>query len=258
MAFLNNMTNLVNKIERKLELVGLQLPEEIGKDKWADVIMQDSIPTFSRYFPHKIEIILDETNRSLREPHTYIIDETLIPGNAGVLGFRDINWANLINNSTASSLQYGVYGAYDGYSMVDFEDFAMLQMQADTMSLYNAGIYPEFIEPNKIRLKGSINNDIGQALRSFPIEIFVQHPNLQTIAPTKMEMFERLAKDDVAIFLNGVLKYYDGINTIFGGEVDLKLDRIQEAMQDRDNVVDTLEAQYVSFGNKNQPMIIST
>lgn len=259
MAFANNMTKLIDKLERRLELVGLKLPEQIAKDKWANIIMEDSVPTFSRYFPHKVNIVLDENNRSIREPNTYIIDEDLIPGgSASIIGFRDINWSQMMNSSTASSLQYGLYGAYDGYDATSFEDFAMLQMQADTMSLYSSGIYPEFEEPNKIKLVGSINQDIGRALRNFPIEVFIMHPNLQTISATKMETFERLARDDVATFLFGVLKYYDNMPTVFGGEVDLKLDKIQAAIDDRDNLIDTLETQYVSAGNKNQPLIIST
>lgn len=261
MAFANNMTKLVNKIERKLELVGLKLPDEIGKDKWPEIIMEDTIPTFSRYFPHKVTIYLDQSMRSTRpnEKNTYIIDEDYIPGGkASIIGFRDLNWQKLINNTSASNLQYGSYGAYDGYETADFEDFAMLQMQADTQSLYNSGIYPDFEPPNKIVFSGSIGQDIGSSLRVFPIDVFLWHPNLQTIDGTKMEMFERIAKGDVATFLFGVLKYYDSMPTIFGGEVDLKLDKIQECINDRDNAVDVLESQYVSAGNKNQPMIIST
>lgn len=261
MAFANNMTKLLDKIERRLEVVGLKLPDEIAKNKWADIVMEDTMPTFSRYFPHKVTIYLDSSMRSTRpnEKNTYIIDEDYIPnGSASIIGFKDLNWQNLINNTAACNLQYGSYGAYDGYEATTFEDFAMIQMQADTQSLYSSGIYPEFEAPNKIKFPGALNQDIGASLGSFPIDVFVWHPNLQTIDATKMEMFERIAKGDVAIFLYSVLKYYDNIPTIFGGEVDLKLDKIQECINDRDNCVDILESQYVSAGNRNQPMIIST
>ena len=38
MAYANNMTLLLNKIERRLGTKPLNLPEEIQKDKWADII----------------------------------------------------------------------------------------------------------------------------------------------------------------------------------------------------------------------------
>lgn len=259
MALANRMSRLLDKIERRLELTGLQLPDNISKDKWVKIIEDDTLPTFSHFYPHKVTMNLGPENRSKREKNTYIIDESYFGGEIKFIGFRDLNWANLINNINAANTQYGVYGMYDGYDSWSFEDVTSVQMAADSQSLYNSGIYPDFEAPNKIKFLGAMGDDIGSYLRDFPIDIFVEHPsNLQTIEPTKMDEFEKLAIDDVAVFLYGVLKYYDNIPTIFGSEVDLKLDKIKEKADDRDNLIEMFHSQYVSFANKNQPMIIST
>ena len=55
----NQMTKLLNKIERRLGLQVITLPEKINKDSWHTVIEEDTIPEFSRYFPNKIISIID-------------------------------------------------------------------------------------------------------------------------------------------------------------------------------------------------------
>ena len=55
----NQMTKLLNKIERRLGLQVITLPEKINKDSWHIIIEEDTIPEFSRYFPNKIVSIID-------------------------------------------------------------------------------------------------------------------------------------------------------------------------------------------------------
>ena len=55
----NRMTDVINKIERRLGTKPLGLPPELAKDKWAsEVIIPDTLSTFSRYFPHMIRVLL--------------------------------------------------------------------------------------------------------------------------------------------------------------------------------------------------------
>ena len=55
----NRMTDVVNKIERRLGTAPLNLPEELQKEHWADkVIKPDALTTFSRFFPHMVKVQL--------------------------------------------------------------------------------------------------------------------------------------------------------------------------------------------------------
>ena len=58
MALANDMTALLDKIERRLGLIPLSphLPEGMQKSDWAKIIETDSIITFSRYFPNRFKI----------------------------------------------------------------------------------------------------------------------------------------------------------------------------------------------------------
>ena len=70
MALANDMTSLLKKIERRLGLLPLtpHLPKEYGKEAWADVILTDTMETFSRYFPHKLRFVVsDETCNKRKE-----------------------------------------------------------------------------------------------------------------------------------------------------------------------------------------------
>lgn len=249
----NRMTDLINKLERRLGTAPLNLPDHLTKDKWVAVIEQDTLSTFSRYYPHKIRIRVDTSNK---KNGYYFIDENICDS-VDILGVRDIAWDEYANDSIR--LQQGMgYGVYDflanNYGM---EDVALLQSRANQTSLFNNGIYLDFIPPNKLKLVSVTGSDISRFIGHFPIDIFIKHPtNLMTISPTMMEIFEKLALADVAIFLFEYLKHYDGLETVFSN-VDLKLSYIENQAQKRDEVIQKLEESYVSTSNANQPIMFT-
>ena len=251
MGYSNNMTILLNKIERRLGTKPLNLPDAIKKDQWADIIKEDTLPTFSRFFPHKFKYYVD-TNKDLKGDY-YLIDENVVNG-LTILGIRDINWESFSSDSNILQGNQG-YGVYDFLSQnYGLDDIGMLQMRADHVSMFNRGIYPIFEYPNKIQLKTATGANITKGLDRFPIDLLIQHPdNLTTISPTKMEIFEELAKADVAVFLYEYLKHYDGLETVFAN-VDLKLSSIETAANKRDDIVTQLKESYVSSSNDAQPI----
>jgi hypothetical protein len=259
MAMANDMTLLLNKIERRLGLSILapNLPEQLKKDKWADVIMTDTIVTFSRYYPHSFKMVInDETVDKINEDGEiwyYIKDEIL--QDVKLLGIKDIDWLdNTSKNSslTATSLGGGYY--YPSYGCLEgtFESILALQTIADTASLYNRGIYIDFKEPNKFAIKGLGNANYD--LKQFTIILLVEHRSLSTISPTKMEIFEQLAMSDIANFLYMQLRYFDGLDTAYIN-IDLKLSELQEVANKRDNIIEEIQNSYVSTSNDNIPYI---
>lgn len=249
----NKMNKLLDKIERRLGTRPLNLPAHLQKDKWADeVIEDDTLPTFSRYFPNILRIELDLSQRQVNG--WYVIDE-YIPNNVIVIGVRDIDWARFSVDSLCLQESAG-YGMYDFLTNnYGIGDIGLLQMRADLVSLFNNQVFVEFKAPNMVRLSSVTNTNINRAGGRFPIDLFIQHaPNLMTIDPTKMETFEALATSDVARFLFEDLKYYDGLETVFAN-VDIKLSDLETWASKRDDIVAEMKDAYVSFANKNQPMI---
>lgn len=247
----NNMSTLLNKIERRLGTRLLNLPKQIAKgDPWVTVIEEDTLDTFSRYFPNKIRIALD--NSKLKNGY-YIIDES-ISQNCKIIGVRDIAFDDL--NAASQTSASSPYGIYDFYTVMDsIEDIGFLQLRADTMSLFNNGLYLEFEDPNKIKICTANNNTFRYDLGQFKVDVFIKHStNLSTIAPTKMEIFERLAICDVAGFLYQELKYFDGLDSVYGN-IDLKLAEFENKSSERSSIVQELENGYVNPSNDNQPIV---
>ena len=251
---MNKMNQLFSKIERRLGTKPLTLPEDISKDKWADeVIIPDTITTFSRFFPHMVRIRIDASPENKKDGY-YIIDTDLL-GGAEILGVKDIAWDEYGNNALAQQSGIGMYdylGAYNNYSM---DDVMLLQARANMTSVFNNSIFVDFKEPNMIRLSSVTNGDITGGLAQMPIDVFVNHPaNLSTIPPTQMETFEKLAIADVASFLVAYLQHYDGLETVFAN-VDMKLSSIERFADRREDIVQLLDDAHVNPANKNQPIM---
>lgn len=248
------MTKLLNKIERRLGTEPLNLPPKITKDKWAEkVIFNETLDTFSRYYPHKLLYIMGPHNK---KGQYYLIDEDTCE-NEEIIGVADIDWHEFSAKSPAFlGGGAGMFGMMN--ATYDVEDIVMTQMAADHSSLFTSGIYIDWLPPNKVKLTYALsNNYLGNNMNSIPINLLVKHPtNLMTIHPSKMETFEALAQADVAVFLYEYLKHYDGIDTVFA-TTDLKISDLQEKANKRDDVVQKLEDNYVSAANTNQPVMLT-
>lgn len=251
----NRMNALLDKLERRLGTKQLNLPDYLSKDKWAEeVIANETLDTFSRYFPNSIHIKLDMSQRT--KDGYYLIDE-YVPDSVEILGVRDIDWSLFSRDSLRLQEAQG-YGVYDFMTNnYGLDDIMLLQMRADHMSLFNNQIFVEYKPPNMIKLSTVTGADITKGMSSFPVEVLIKHANnLMTIPPTMMETFERLAEADVARFLYENLKYYEGLETVYAN-MDLRISDLEERASRRDEIVELLDDAHVSAANAHQPMIFT-
>lgn len=257
----NDMTLLLNKIERRLGLTILlpNLPEYLNKEHWCDVIKEDTLVTFSRYFPNKLKMVInDETCYKKKDEQGvtwYYIRDEVLQGNK-LLGVMDIDWTdNSNNNSSLGTASVGTYW-YPASTCpaATFESIVGLQMAADFASLYNRGILIDYDDNGRFALKGLGN--VSYDLNSFTVILLIEHTNLSTISPTKMEIFESLAMSDIANFLYQGLKFYDGLETAFVN-IDLKLSELNQVADKRDNIIEEIRNAWVTPSNDNIPYIWS-
>lgn len=251
MAGLNKMTKLLNKAERRLGLTVINLPDNLKKETWAEIVKEDTIPTFSRYFPFRHRVIIDH---KCEKDGFFFVDRDL-PEGVEIIGVKDIAWDAYRADPRMSNqgLNYGNWDFIAGEYGV--ADIAMTQMRADYVSLFNLGIYIEEYPPNKIKLV-SVNGSTVSRYNPFPVDVYVNQPeNLMGISPTMMETFEELAFSDIASALYQNLKYYDGTDTVYS-TLDLKLDTLQEWANKRENIVNKLDEAHVTTANEHQHMIM--
>lgn len=260
MALANDFSDLVNKIERRLGLVVLSsvLPESFNKDKWVDVIKTDTLQTFSRYFPREIRFVVNsETcHKTMEDKKTvYYIKDELIEG-VKLLGVKDIDWQDTSGDNISLSNVNGLGYYIPNYGGMEdtYNAFMGIQAAADLASMYNNNIFLDFEYPNKIRISRAGNVDIK--FDSFVVKLLVEHSNLQTISPTKMEIFEALAQADVARFLYMNLRYFDGLETIYVN-IDLKLNELEQEASKRETILDEIKNSYVSAANDSIPYIMT-
>lgn len=262
MALANDMSTLLGKIERRLGLAPLvpHLPEFVSKEKWAEVIMEDTIVTFSRFYPNKFPFIVDETtcDKKVENGTTYYYIKDEILQGVKLLGLMDIDWTDhTAKNSSLGSTSLGGGYFYPSFGCPEatFGSMLTLQMQADVSSLYNRGLFIDFQYPNRFSIKGLGNTNYD--LKSFVVNLLVEHCSLSTISPTMMNTFEELAQADIAKFLYMNLRYYDGFETAYVN-IDLKLSELNDEASKRENILDKIENSYVSTSNSNIPYIWTT
>ena len=250
------MNKLLNKIERRLGTSQLNLPDYLKKDVWAtEVISEDTLDTFSRYFPNSMKIYLDTSQKKIKEGY-YLIDE-YIPDGVEILGVRDIDWALFSKDSVRLQEAEG-YGMYDFLSNnYGLDDIMLLQMRADHISMFNNQIFVEYKPPNMVKISTITGSDVTKTMSRVPIEVLIKHANnLMTIPPTMMETFEELAQADVAKFLYENLKYYDGLETVYAN-IDLKLGDLENEAGKREDIVQRLDEAHVSAANTHQPLMFT-
>ena len=255
-GYQNNISKLVDKIEWRLGLIPLtkHLPEEFGKNAWANVIKEDTLLTYSRYCPRKWSFKVTE-NTAPKKGGWYYIDEDYI-GNQPILGIGDIDWTKFGNRSIGLAQTFG-YGTIDAGLAANYtiDDVLGMKGRADYASMFSNQIIPEFDPPNRIRLVATGNYDVS--IGEFNIILYLKHlDSLTSIPATAMEKFEQLAQADVANFLVNNLKYWDGLETVFS-TIDLKMGNLESEASKRENVIEYLESNYVNAANKAVPLIMT-
>ena len=99
MALANDMTLLLNKIERRLGLTPLinHLPKELSKEEWGKIILEDSLVTFSRYYPNAFKMVINKetVDKETVDGTTYYYIKDEILQGAKLLGLKDIDWTDV-------------------------------------------------------------------------------------------------------------------------------------------------------------------
>lgn len=254
-GYSNNMTKLVEKIERRMGLSFIPIPEQLQKEHWAEhIIIPDTLTTFSRYYPRKIKYHVDSSHQ--QKDGWYYLDEEKLGGpNVEVLGILDLDWFSLTNRIHTQG--YGNIDLFANSGLYSPESIMLAQVSADYSSLFDSGIYIEMEEPNKFRLVSTVNQNLNKLLPDFDIYVLIKHsPDLTTISATMMEAFEELAQADVALYLYSTLKYWDGLETTYA-TLDLKLDDLRDWATKRNDIIEKLDEYHVSSSNNVQPMIFT-
>lgn len=227
-----NINTLLKRIKKRLGIFYFKLP--IDDQDLIDVIHEDSLVTFSTYYPYYLVLPFDTSERNKVPGSTYynegyFINTNLLEKDMKILSVVDVNYSTNL---------YGVrdqlvFGVSDYMSTI-----AALNVEA----VSNIPIVPRFQPPNKVYF----DEPIRQYYKDYSILLAVTHnKSLASIPPAYEDEFFKLALIDIKIFLYNNLKQFDQIDTTFG-QISLKIDDWNNADDDRANLISKWDETYIA------------
>jgi hypothetical protein len=226
-----NKALLLGKTKRKLGIFYFKLPIE-DKDLLT-IVDEDTIPTYSIYFPQEVKATITESDRVPGKQNTFYIDEKHIGTEVNIVDIELIS------------------GTYDPMSTAMFRpmspfDAMNMQMHLDLTSAVADPIAYKFYPPNEIEIIGG-----RVMLGTFYANLLVTHNKLLTsIRPSQVDSFTKLAILDTKIFLYQNLKHFDQMETTFG-TINLKIDDWANAETEREELISQWNDKYLANRSRN-------
>lgn len=259
--FSNNISRIIKKISNRLglEIMMDKFPENIDKYKWVEIIQNEVIELYSRYYPHKINYKFNPVSDYNPKNKLYTINKEFISkSDIKILSVKGLGESYKQTGLFPSGLVYDRYNGgdvgccYDSMSRVD--SFINLSQTMTERSYFKDPMIVEFYPPNSFRITNVDYSDLLSNRAPFDIELLVVHPkSLFTLSQTQLTLFEDLCTCKIAEFLYGHLKYYEGIESGYQ-TIDLKLDTIQDWMNKTEDILNIINESYVSMTNKNESL----
>jgi hypothetical protein len=224
-----NPSTLLRHIKRKLGASHKPLP--MDDEEILDTVYQETLYTFSNYFPYMHNIQTDGVKNK-------------VPGEAGVY-FLETDGLEIIG--VAKFLRG--YDFYSGHYHPQYapKDFFEGQMYADLRSAVAVPDTFKFIPPNRVEIFPKYTST-----HEMMFVVKCVHPeHLGTIPVSLREQFFRLAELDVKISLYQILKMYDQVNTAFG-TIELKIDDLEQAEDLRRELLELWDTQYMKEANRKR------
>ena len=224
------LTDCVRYVQRNLG-TKLIIPE-LSVGEIARIITQESLKTFSKFFPYVLRISID--------------DSLAIPGKAGFYKIPNLDMLESIR----MRMMFGnnSYAFTNGSSAIPMTlNPISAQLYDDYLSAVATPMTWRFWAPNVLERypkQGTFNNLV--------IEVDAMHPDhLRTIGIKMRDHFYRLALLDVLVSLQPLRHRFETISSEYG-PVALFLEKIDSAPADRDALLQIFEQRSMFTGSKRR------
>jgi hypothetical protein len=227
-----NVADLVRVREYDM-LVNTNNPQALYARQYFDETKHDNGPygsaeSYEAYWLQKDKVHLKGYDRSA---NTYFLPDE-------ILRYNLIDITSVVHDRNKTSDTDIAYTWYRG-SMLELVP-AVVDSIAYTSLMGAMGIHERFhfIEPNKIYLRGFFDN--------ITIKANFQHMNLQTMPQSEYYQLTTLFNLDVRCFIYQLMTSFDGnINSAYG-TINLKIETLANAEQERTELLKSLDSQLAS------------
>lgn len=220
-----NPTTLLRRIKRKIGASHFPIP--LSDEDILDVIYEETLYTFSTYYPH-IEHLKINIKSDLAHKGIYYIE-------SGDLEIISV------------SRMYRGMGYISGTYLPRNTNPFDLQLNADIRSMVENPDTFKFLPPNRIEVYPKYI-DVTDML----LEVKCIHPiHLNTIKLSMRDPFYELAELDVMISLHKILRNYSNVNTAFGS-IELRLEDFEAAEDKRRELLERWRKNFIKEGTRKR------
>ena len=247
-----NPNLILNKVKRKLGVSTFKLP--FNDDELIQILFEDTLPTFSKYFPRYVTLPIDLNN--CRTAKYRVADKAKYYGRLAYhmkdeldkfgseIIILDIEDVDFYNNDQSDFISYEEQ--LRGQSPYDIVTNSF--GRSTVAAMLNVEPIVFFESPDVIILdeKGlaQIHGDL-----IFVTFLIMHSGDLSTINISYIDYLTKIYKLDLQIALYATLKHMDKIDTTFG-EIDLKIDDWQDAESRRDELTEDWNLKFLKHRRK--------
>lgn len=240
---------LLNKCKRLLGIKTFILP--VDDDELLDILYEDTLPTFSRFFPRYAKLKIDLSKCRIADNEVVNPRKTLSSGGSRSYHLDISNYGSDlvivdiedIRNLNSNISDYGVPNQIitNGYDLVT-SAFAQASMEAmvcvPPIYFYEA--------PDKLVIE-----ELGSLSETMSVITFLlmHASDLSTVKVTYIDKLRELFMLDLQISLYAILKHHDKIDTTYG-QIDLKIDDWSNAYDQRKELERDWESNFLSHRRK--------
>ena len=210
-------------------MMGISVQDlEITDDEMMRIVFQESLPTYSKFFPYYYRLLLtsDDVLDSKR-PNTYKMPND---DNLEIFGIHRI-WLDNMNQFGGSLLPL----VNDPYTS---------QLLNDYLSATITPVTWDFYAPDIITIRPKI-----EFRRSALVEVKAVHPtHMKTIPVSMRDEFLRLCLDDVLISLYPIRHRFNSINSPYGN-IEVFTEMVDNAQSDKQDLLNGWKENLLRQGN---------
>ncbi len=214
-------TQVLRYINRMLGTVLQEL--EISEEEMMRVVFQESLPTYSKFYPYKYRLVVNAENVVTGKNNTYNIPNS---DNLEIIGIHKVYISNMTQfGSTMIPL------SYNPFESQIFNDFVSMSVTPLTWM---------YMPPDRIEIYPKIIN-----LNSAVLEVKAHHPkHLKTIPMNMRDEFLKLCLYDVLLSIYPLRKRFENFNTPYGS-IQPFMEMVESAKGDKEELIERWRSNFL-------------
>ncbi len=209
-------TDVIRYIKRMIGSVVYDI--ELTDKEMMDTVFQQTLPTFSKYFPYRFRVLVSEKDEVVGGKSCYKLPD--IDG-LEITGISKVFLGNFYGYNFNNGLTSGTSNPFDSQLIADFKSVTETPCTWHFLAPNHIEIFPKIMQSNKAI-----------------VTVKAIHPrHLRTIKMSLRDEFLHLALLDVLESLYPIRKRFENISSPYGS-INLFLEQVERAHDEREQLLE--------------------